>query len=109
MKLYTVYDSKSEAYDRPWVSPSRGIAIRSLLDVLKDQNHPFTKWPGDFTLFEIGSFDEQKGTIETYDAKVNLGVMIELAGLNKDSQVSPLNIKREESSSKKPKEVSNGN
>lgn len=77
-KIFAVYDSKSEAYDRPWTSPSRGIALRSIMDVLKDPNHPFSKWPGDFTLFEIAEYDEHTGTIMPHAAKVNLGVMLEL-------------------------------
>lgn len=81
-KLFTVYDCKSEAYDRPWTSPSRGIAIRSLMDVLKDPQHPFSKWPSDFTLFEIGEYDNQTGTLIPYETKVNLGVLIEFSSKN---------------------------
>lgn len=77
-KVFTVYDSKSESYDRPWTAQSLGIALRSIMDVLKDTSHPFSKWPADFTLFEIGEYDEHTGSLMPYHAKINRGVLLEL-------------------------------
>jgi len=84
-KLFSVYDSKSMVYDQPWLAPNKGAAMRAVLDVLKDPNHHFTKWPADFTLFEIGEWDELTGTLVPHVAKINCGVMIELIQINQPS------------------------
>lgn len=85
-KVFSVYDSKSMVYDQPWLAPNKGAALRAVLDVLKDPNHHFSKWPSDFTLFEIGEWDEQTGTLTPHLAKINCGVMIELTQILNPSQ-----------------------
>lgn len=87
-KLYTIYDSKSETYDRPWPALNKGIALRSVLEVLKEPGHPFSKWPADFTLFEIAEWDEQTGALMPYQTKVNIGVLIEFVSMASNSNTS---------------------
>lgn len=61
LRAYSVYDSKAEAYLRPFFAPSRGLAIRSFADVVNDKTHEVNKHAADYTLFEIGDFDEATG------------------------------------------------
>ena len=61
MKCFTVYDSKAEAFLQPFFMQSKGAAIRGFTELVNDKNHSFGKYPGDYTLFELGSFDEQTG------------------------------------------------
>lgn len=84
MKLfaYSIYDSKAEAYLRPFYAPSKGLALRSVLAALEDPNHDLRKYPGDFTLFELGEWDDSTGLYTQHPAHINLGTMLELGSLN---------------------------
>lgn len=74
LKVFTVFDSKAELYLSPFYMRSRGEALRSFADTVKDSNSAFNKHPGDYTLFELGDYNESTGSFGLYDAKVNLGM-----------------------------------
>lgn len=78
MKIFTVYDSKAEAFLQPFFLPAAGAAIRACENALKQSDHPFSLSPGDYTLFEIGSWDATDGVYIPHDAHVNLGNLISL-------------------------------
>lgn len=77
LKIFTVYDSKMEAYMMPFFLQTRGAAIRAWMDSVNDLNTQFNKHPGDFTLFEIGEYDDETGNVSNYDAKVSIGTALE--------------------------------
>lgn len=63
MKVFGVYDLKALAYLQPFFSQSTGAAIRAFEDVVNDGNSPIAKHPGDYQLFELGTFDDTKGLL----------------------------------------------
>jgi len=71
--MFTVYDSKAETYLRPFTMQSTGEAIRGFITTLNDFNTEFGKYPADFTLFEIGTFDPTTCTINSLTTLTNLG------------------------------------
>lgn len=77
LKIFAVYDSKAEAYARPFFDQATGAAVRSFAEIANDKNHPIGKHPGDYTLFEIGEYNDQNGEIKNNDANVALGAAIE--------------------------------
>lgn len=79
MKMYTLYDSKSESYVAPFYAKAKGDALRQITAVVNDPNskHDFGKYPEDFTLFEIGMFDDVTGLITTHKAHESMGCLIE--------------------------------
>lgn len=77
-KLYTVHDSKAKSCEKIWEAPTRGAAIRAILDLMTEQkNHPWAKWPTDFTLFELGEYDDEHGILKPYETKINAGMFHE--------------------------------
>lgn len=72
-KMFTVYDCQSEAYLKPFYAHATGEAKRQFADACNDKTHPFGQHPSDYTLYEIGSFDEHSGNVSMLDAKVSLG------------------------------------
>lgn len=105
MYIYSIYDSKAEAYLRPFFSPSKGLALRSVLAALEDPNHDLAKYPGDFTLFELGVWDDATGLFEPHSAKLNLGVMLEIAGRTSDSERTLRTVQPDQ----EPKEITQSN
>lgn len=76
-KIFTVYDSKSEVYSKPFMLKTKGEAMRGFVDVSNDKESAIGQHPEDYSLFEIGEFDDGSANIVNHDANVSLGVAIE--------------------------------
>jgi len=87
LKMFTVFDSKLEAYLQPFYMQSKGAAIRAWIDTINDSNSQFNKHPGDFTLFEIGEWDQLTCAITQYATKQNLGTALEMASKEPTSKM----------------------
>lgn len=77
LKIFTVYDCKAEAYLPPFYLSAVGQAYRHFADTASNAEHPFGKHPADYTLFQIGTFDDQHAGIAMLDAKISLGTALE--------------------------------
>jgi len=60
MKLVvcSVYDSSVGAYLQPFFTRSKGEAIRSFIDAVKEEKGPFNRHKKDFTLMFLGEWDD---------------------------------------------------
>lgn len=76
-KIFATYDSKAEAYLQPFFMRARGEAVRAWETVCNDPKSEFYNHPEDFTLFELGEYDELTGTLFPHQAKIALGCAIE--------------------------------
>ncbi len=85
-KIFTVYDSKAEAYITPYFSPTTATAIRAFTAAAQQEGHDFHKWAGDYTLFEIGTWDDQTAEIIRLKADINLGTAITYAWPTQDEE-----------------------
>ena len=67
--IFAVRDVKSDAFGQPFVSKHVGLAVRGLTDAVNDpqKQSDIARHPEDFSLYEIGQYDDQTGTIESYD------------------------------------------
>jgi len=61
----------------PWFVDKDGQALREFQDVIQNQETMFSKHPEDYTLFKIGSYDQDNGKISSLDTPVSMGVGIE--------------------------------
>lgn len=77
MKIFTVYDSKAAAYLLPFYSENQQTAIRSFEGAVNDPDHQFNKFPQDFNLFELGSWNQSTAKFKLHKAPVHLGLAIE--------------------------------
>jgi hypothetical protein len=64
-KIFTVFDAKAEIYLPPFYMHSKGEAIRAFQTSANDQNLQIGKYPEDFTLYEIGEYDDSTAEIKT--------------------------------------------
>lgn len=85
LKVFCIYDSKAEAYLQPFFMMARGEAVRAFQTAVNDPQTNFCKHPSDYTLFEIGTFDQSSGNVAPYEAKVSLGLALEF----KDKPADP--------------------
>jgi len=75
-QIFSVYDAKAESYGTPMFLAAKGQAIRSFQDQANTAESMICKYPGDFTLFLIGSFDSDTGKITPINPQ-SLGTGVE--------------------------------
>lgn len=68
-KMLSVFDSKAEAYMRPFFARSTGEAIRGFSDEVNSGNKEsaLAHHPEDFILYELATWDELSGAVEVYE------------------------------------------
>jgi len=74
--LFAIFDSKAGFWMPPMAFRSRGEALRSFMAVANDKSSQIGMHPGDYTLFHIGSFDEDKGILMPASVLENLGLAL---------------------------------
>jgi hypothetical protein len=91
-KVFVVYDSKAEAYLNPFIVRTRGEALRMWVDIVNDDQGPFKKHPGDYTLFEIAEYDSSTAQYRNLEAKSSLGLALDFL---KPPSITPGPARRE--------------
>ncbi len=76
LQVFSVFDSKAEAFIQPFYSQTVGTAVRSFEQALQNEEHEFRKFAADYTLFHLGEFDQEEGHFTELAAKVNLGLAL---------------------------------
>lgn len=76
-KLYALYDSKAEAYSGPISHRTKGEAIRTFSDECNNPESVLYKHPEDYTLFEVGTFSIENGTITPHQACIAIGKAVD--------------------------------
>ncbi|WNK13731.1 MAG: nonstructural protein [Microvirus sp.] len=64
MILFTVYDAVADIYSVPYSAPNTQAGMRSFTDACLEPNSPFYKNPGDYSLYQVGKFDQDTGKID---------------------------------------------
>lgn len=70
----SVYDSKVGTYDKPMFFLTKGEAIRAWITGVNDPNTGFYAYPEDYSLMELGEYDEKLGSFTNHTAPINLGL-----------------------------------
>lgn len=87
LKVFAVFDSKASTFGHPFFCHTRGVAIRSFSDAANDSKHEFGRHAADFTLFEIGEYDDQTGKFVNLAAPESIGVALQFVEV---AQKAPL-------------------
>ena len=75
MKVFAVYDSKACHFGPPFFDRTVGSAVRGFEDACNNEKSELCKFPSDYTLFEIGEYDDVKGEFgKEFGHKRNLGM-----------------------------------
>lgn len=74
--LFSVYDSAAERFLEPFCAPTVEFAIRSFKEAVTRDGHQFNKFPEDYTLFKVGEYDQESGSLKPVATPQSLGVAI---------------------------------
>lgn len=77
IKIFSIFDSKAEAYLQPFFSQTTATGIRAFASAVNDSSQPMNHHPADYYLFEIAEWDQVKGRILPNDSPPNLGCALE--------------------------------
>lgn len=72
-KIYTIFDSKAEAFNAPFYFQHDAQAIRGFADAVNSPESHIGMHPEDYTLFVIGTYDDETAEIKT-ESPAALGV-----------------------------------
>lgn len=61
LNVYTLHDSKTLVYNSPFFAMNHGVARRMVSDVAADLNTSIGRHPMDYTLYCVGTYDDQTG------------------------------------------------
>lgn len=75
--VFSVHDVKADAFLPPFILPKQSMAIRVFSDCINSPDHQFGRHPADYTLFRLGSFDDENGQFLLERTKHSLGNGVE--------------------------------
>lgn len=79
--LYVIWDCKTESFfGTPFFREHREDARREWSECANDvenKQNKIAKYPGDYTLFEVGKWNPLTGEFTIYDAKYSIGSALE--------------------------------
>lgn len=67
MIIVSVFDSAAGCYSPPSFMQSRGVALRSFMDVVSKSDTPFNSHPEHYSLFFLGEFDQVTASFSLVD------------------------------------------
>lgn len=95
LRVYSVFDSKVGAYLPPIYFRSKGEAIRSFSSAVAKEDHEFCRYAEDYTLFELGEWDDSDAKFKLHLTPIPVGKAIEFVPskeftVNPEGNVAPM-------------------
>lgn len=85
-KIYSIRDSKAEIFNFPFFQKTHGEAERTFLQLVNDETTQIGKFPEDFDLYYLGTYDDQSGKVDVLDTPQHITKAISLVGKLKPVQ-----------------------
>ena len=71
--MFSIHDSCSGVYDRPFCARSEGEATRSFSDIALNADHTVGRHPEHFSLYYVGTFDDNTCLVDPCDPRYVAG------------------------------------
>lgn len=88
--VFSVYDSKVGAWMEPFFADYRGRAIRSWETACMDEKHDFNRYSSDYSLFEIGTYDQETGQMESLKTFIPYGTALETKARQSNNKMATI-------------------
>lgn len=75
-KMFSIFDSKASAFMLPFYAANVAVAKRNVMRAVEDESTDFSKFPEDYSLFEVGEWDGDEGKVAACVAPVSHGTLI---------------------------------
>lgn len=70
--IFTIQDSIAQAFLPPFFLPNSKMAECAFLDCIEDPNHQFAKHPLHYTLYKLGTWDDNNAEVNILDTPLFL-------------------------------------
>lgn len=70
--VLAVYDEKAEAFAAPFFQQSDVLAIRAFIAAARDPESLLYKFPRDYGLYKLGTYDDNTGRFENLERPLQL-------------------------------------
>ena len=77
VNIFSVFDVVAKAYLQPFYSTNKGTAIRALVESMSDPKSVIARYPEQYVLFELGTFDDTDAKFDIYSSPRSVGVCVE--------------------------------
>jgi len=95
LNIYSIFDSASGLYSRPFFTQSDAEAMRSFTDIATDADHPIGKHPEDYSLHRLGTFDDTKAKLTDEDNECLVTALETISSTRKVHQPAQLDLVEE--------------
>lgn len=72
--VFSIYDNKAKLFSQPFFAINVSVAVRSFSGLANEAGNAVNKNPSDYTLFHVGTFDDDLGVFENCSRQENLGL-----------------------------------
>lgn len=87
LQVFSIHDSKAEASLRPFFSPNVAVGQREFAQAVADPDTMFHKYPGDYTLFHLGEWEQDTMLFDLKKTPENLGLALSYMGADQVPQI----------------------
>ncbi len=88
VNIYSIFDTATAVYSPPFYQKSDGEALRTFQDIAKNPETDIGKHPEDYSMFRLGTFDNNKAKYHIED-KECLCTALEILATVKRDQMEP--------------------
>lgn len=71
-RMFIIYDKKAGIYNKPFFFVNEHVAQRAAQELIDNGDSQIAQHPEDFTMFEIGEYDDVEGKITEWTNKLPL-------------------------------------
>jgi len=82
LRAYTIRDTKAEAFGAPFFQKTHGEAERNFTALVRDSQSMLYKFPDDYDLYYLGTYNDADGKFTLLDAPEHLLKAALIAGQN---------------------------
>lgn len=75
--VFSIYDTGISTWLPPIYARNKGEMLRQFIDAINNPESKFSKYPSDYTLFELGTWNDDNCEFTFLKAPIKLGVAIE--------------------------------
>lgn len=77
LSVFSIYDAGISTWMPPLFARNKGEILRWFMEASNDSQSKISKYPSDYTLFEIGTWDDDKCKFSLLSTPVSIGIALE--------------------------------
>lgn len=77
LQAFAIFDSAVGAFMEPFFAQTIEVAIRRFRSTVNHAESDMSRYPNDYSLFHVGSFEQESGMFQPLNTPHNLGLAIQ--------------------------------